>query len=128
MSYYKVALKEAGYNVTCVRSTDEALELAGPGRFGLAILDVMMPPGNAFMAEDTHKGLMTGTFLATSLHQIDPATPIVFLSNAGGNQALFARSIDRGVVREVLFKLDVTPLDLVEKVKTYFTGGDDAAN
>ena len=128
MSYYREALEEAGYEVKCVRSTDEAIALAGTRRFNLAILDVMMPSGDAFRAEDTRKGLMTGTFLARRLHGIDPAIPIVFLSNAGGNQELFAKSIDRAVVREVLFKLDVTPQDLVEKVKSYFTRSDDATS
>jgi CheY-like chemotaxis protein len=127
MSYYKEALIEAGFDVTCVRSTDEAIASAGLGRFDLAILDVMMPPGEVFRNEDTRKGLMTGPLLARSLHKFDPAMPIMFLSNAGGNQELFATSIDRAVVREILFKLDVTPLDLVEKVRLYFTEGNDVA-
>lgn len=124
MSYYKVALEKAGYEVADVRDTDEAIAVAESRRFDLAILDVMMPPGDAFRDEDTYKGLMTGTFLARRIHEIAPEMPILFLSNAGGNQALFAGTIDTRVVRRVLFKLDVTPQDLVRIVKAGLTGGD----
>jgi CheY-like chemotaxis protein len=113
MSYYEVALKEAGFKVQRANGCDEALKIARRQRFDLAILDVLMPPGVSFQDADTKKGLTTGLFLARRLHDGDPSLPIIFLSNAGGNKSLFEQVLEERVVEQVLFKLDTTPSELV---------------
>lgn len=120
MSYYVLALRDAGFSVELATTVDEAIALRREQSFDLAILDVMMPPGEAFSDEDTMKGIRTGILLAGKLHEAD--LPIILLSNAGENAELFAEAVKRGVVERVLFKLDVTPGDLVREVNSVATG------
>jgi DNA-binding NtrC family response regulator len=62
---------------------------AAPDRFDLVLTDELMPE-------------MTGTELATALHEIRPDLPIILMTGHGGRVG--AREVRAGGVREVLKK------------------------
>ncbi len=126
MSMYELDLRDANFDVTRSTNVDEAILLVKSERFDLAILDVMMPPGDAFKDDDTMKGLQSGLFLARKLRLIESQLPIFLLSNAAENRELFGDVLNDNVVDRVLFKLDVTPGNLVQHVESFFAGGEDA--
>lgn len=125
MSYYDIELREAGHNVIRVRDVDEALKRIDQP-LDLAILDVMMPPGQ-FGPNATSKGLSSGVRLAERIHDANRQLPIVLLSNAAEHSSLFAPVLESQVVRRVLFKLDFRPADLLREIEGLLaTGGQDA--
>src|SRR3954452_18641448 len=82
MWYYVQALRDCGYEVTPVTSTDHALEHLTKHSFDLVLLDVMMPPGKNLVDAGTAGGVRTGVVLADRLAQAHPHTPVVILTNA----------------------------------------------
>ena len=73
-------LESAGYDVVCVGSGAEALELLEREKFALIVLDNWMPE-------------LTGTELTRLIRKSDETTPILFYSAAaydGDKQAAFA--------------------------------------
>lgn len=122
MSLYEMELSENGFDVTRATSADDALDLVGRQEFVLAILDVMMPPGVALKDEHTANGARTGLVLAYKVREINQRLPMIVLSNAAENTDLFTDLLDAGVISQVLFKLDVTPGDLVKNVKSFLKG------
>jgi len=61
------SLSDAGYDVQCVRSGDEALQAIGESRPDLVLLDVMMPGRDGFST-------------CAEIRRVDRETPVVFLS------------------------------------------------
>jgi CheY-like chemotaxis protein len=134
MSLYAIALSEKKnpesraneYKLSRASAVDEALLLAQDNKYDLIILDVMMPPGLALKDDNTMKGARSGVVLARKLHKLYPATPLFLLSNAAESLDLFADVVDDGTVARVMFKLEMTPNELVEQVGDFFEGDDNA--
>ncbi len=124
MSYYSLALSDAGFDVIQAVGADQALGLLAASQFDLAILDVMMPPGDALRNEDTMDGAFSGAVLAQRIHSEFPGLPIFLLSNANTAHELLISLHAGGVVCKVLSKLEVTPIELADEAKNFFTGGD----
>lgn len=123
MSYYSLALREAGYRVTCARGVDEAIQQSKDNAYDLAILDVMMPPGTALEGESTLEGGISGVLLARRLHDAAPKLAIVLLSNAAKNAERFSELLNDCIVKQVFFKLEVTPVELAEWVSENLSSG-----
>jgi CheY-like chemotaxis protein len=115
MWYYAEALRIAGYELTEVNSTDQALEQLGTHQFDLVLLDVMMPPGKSLADEDTARGVRTGLVLADRLAQAHPKVPVVILTNVEDNAPLQALR-RKPNVKKILQKTDYTPFVVVEEV------------
>src|ERR1035438_9258533 len=55
------ALRDDGYEVFAVDSVDSALAIARRESIDLAIVDIMLPPGESFSSTETHGGSMMST-------------------------------------------------------------------
>ena len=75
------ALRDAGYRVSEATTVHQCLSLAEAGRHDLALIDVIMPPGQLEWQE-TKGGYTSGIALARRLRQIQPDLKIVGMSNA----------------------------------------------
>jgi predicted nucleotide-binding protein len=71
-----------GYNITRAQSVDEALGLVQQKCFPLIIVDLRMPPGEAFRHVDTAGGHKTGILLAQEIRKYCPDTR--FIVHTGG--------------------------------------------
>jgi CheY-like chemotaxis protein len=123
MWYYLRALLDHGYEVVQATSVDRALEelTRDASRFGLAIVDIMMPPGRAFASEDTRYGLRTGVFLIDRLAVEYPQLPVVVLTNIDNSEDLESLR-SRKDVREVSRKPWCTPFEFVKVVRRIMEG------
>ena len=76
-------LGRAGYKVTFFSDVDSALDFAQKyaSNVALVIWDMMMPPGEAFSAADTNKGLRTGRALHAMLRSFLPVVPMILFTN-----------------------------------------------
>lgn len=117
MWYYIRALEDAGYEVTRALGPDEALSiLAGrDGGFDLIILDIMMPPEQAYEKAKTRNGTRTGLFIAKTLDEKYPQIPVVVLTNVDDPSVhKLVRSTPN--VKEVFTKDEHLPFQLVETI------------
>jgi CheY-like chemotaxis protein len=115
MWYYVEALRDLGLEVKEVTDPDEGqLALAEPGaRFGLVIIDIMMPPGKTLPREATLNGMRTGVVLAEAISKQCPSIPIVILTNRVFSDTKELSRIP--TVKAILSKPDYTPFQLAEK-------------
>lgn len=118
MWYYAEALREADFEVTEVIGPDDALsELAAEGaRFDLVVLDIMMPPGEAYKEVNTLEGLRTGVFLGSTLRERYPNLPVVVLTNLANPQIL-SQVRELRNVKATFSKTSCPPFELVKEVK-----------
>jgi CheY-like chemotaxis protein len=121
MSYYCKALQQRGYAVKHCLDPDSALEYAKSNRFriGIIILDIMMPPGEAYSHKDTNEGLLTGVFLFDDLRKYCEDVPVVVLTNVRNAATLNNLSGKSGTM--VLQKKDCPPFELAELVAHLIT-------
>jgi CheY-like chemotaxis protein len=115
--YYLSELRDAGFDVTHCRNPDETLEILHKEGciFRLILLDSAMPPGRCYAEADTEEGLTTGRYLFEDIRKVCPEIPILILTNFAGLDWIYkaCASANVGEVR----KLDVMPVDLVQKVR-----------
>jgi|SRR3989344_5206747 len=106
---YDEVLKDAGFDVTTAINGEEGLNHIKSGGYDLILLDVMMPK-------------MDGLEVLRSLRDDPPKTkngPIVLLTNLT-NDPVFNSAYGLNVgVRDHLVKSDITPGELLEKVKKF---------
>ncbi len=107
---YEEVLTEAGYEVTTATNGEEGLNHIKNGGYDLIFLDVMMPKKDGLqvlraLKEEAPKTVNGGIILLTNLSN-DPVFNSAYGLNVG--------------VADHLVKSDITPGDLVEKVKKYF--------
>lgn len=122
MSYYLQDLRDAGFEVTAAPGTDEALTILDKDHtFDLAIIDIMMPPGETFASDDVARGMRTGILLAQRICKKWPDLPLVILSNIKDER--HQELIEQKIVRKVLFKLDTTPSELVDYIQEVLQEG-----
>lgn len=118
MWYYAQALRDADFEVTEVISPDDALlEMAAEGAsFDLIVLDIMMPPGEAYKEVNTLEGLRTGVFLGRTLQESYPDLPVVVLTNLANPQIL-NQVKELTNVKATFSKSYCPPFELAREVK-----------
>ena len=113
---YIRALQRKQFHVEHCLTVDCAIKkiITENASFSLVILDVMMPPGEAFAKENTLEGLLTGVFLFQKLRKERPNLPFIVLTNVVHQETLDRFSSDLNV--EVIHKTECPPFDLVDRV------------
>lgn len=121
MTPYETALRECEFEVTrfsgetCV---DQALEFLRQksALVDLAVVDIMMPSGEAFDGNDTDEGMKTGIFLLEKLKTDYPSIPLLVLTNVRNDETLgqVARMIPEA---KILQKPYCPPFDLANKIE-----------
>ena len=116
MWYYSEACREAGFKVYEARSVDDALTALKAHRdIGLAIVDLVMPPGKR-IANKVATPFETGVEFAVSLQRRFPSIAVIILTNAMA-LANVNRLRKLKCVQRVLFKPRVTPFALVSIIR-----------
>jgi len=119
MAPYKTALEKSDFIVTAIADVDKALEIARDSleRFDIVLLDVMMPPGNAFDLGETDDGMRTGVFLYGELRKHYHEAWIIVLTNMrdGVTLDMFPTKEDRQL--RVVLKYKYPPFEIVELIK-----------
>lgn len=117
MKYYVEALKRSGLKVKYCLDVDNALEFIKEKDYQIraVVLDIMMPPGKAYMHEDTKCGLRTGVFLLKDIRKSYPNTPIVVLTNVRNPKTL--EEFEESDLLKIAFKPNFPPFALVDLIK-----------
>jgi len=104
---YEEVLKEAGYEITTAVDGEEGAGKLQAGGFDLTLLDVMMPK-------------LDGLGVLKKLQQTPPTTPngpILLLTNLA-QDPIITEATQLGA-KSYIIKADITPDQLIEKVKEY---------
>ena len=118
---YVDELKLSGFEVTVCKDVDSAIAFVQGclAKVDVCILDIMMPPGNAFKSDETQMGLRTGVRVYDRLRQQVPDVPIIVLTN------ISAGDIERKFVKDgncrLLRKDQCLPFELAEQVRQVVT-------
>lgn len=117
MDAYRRELQDTGYTVEMYSGVDHALAdlEADVRRIQLLILDVMLPPGQAFKDVDTQEGLRTGERFYERVRNLRPTLPVVFLTNVSDPR--LTKKYHRQHHCMVLHKEDYQPFELAEEVR-----------
>lgn len=106
---YSDTLTGEGYTIDTAQDGEEAFTKMSQGGWDLVLLDIVIPK-------------MSGLDVAQKIKETPPTVPnksIVFLTNLDkGDEIKTALELGKGY----LIKSQITPGDLVEKVKTYLVG------
>lgn len=114
--YYE-ELKDEGYEIREFIEPDSALEYFKNhhNEFSCAIIDLMLPTGKTFTAEQTELGTRTGKFLIEELRKIDKNNlPMIILSIVGDRDIMDWSSKNQ---IEYLKKSKTFPRELLTIVK-----------
>lgn len=104
---YEEILKDEGFDVTTAVDGEDAIGKLSQGGYDLTLLDVMMPK-------------VDGLGVLKKLHETPPATPnktILLLTNLA-QDPIVKQAMELGA-KSYLIKADLTPDQLIEKVKGY---------
>ena len=117
MAAYVWELRDTGYQVEMCSSVDTALANleANLPQVRLLILDVMMPPGQAFKNLDTQDGLRTGERFYERVRQLSADLPVFFLTNVSDPH--FTKKYLRERHCKVLHKEYYQPFELADEVR-----------
>jgi CheY-like chemotaxis protein len=118
MNYYVKALMKSGFEVVQFLDVEQALADVRARRPDLVILDMMMPPPDAYDEFDTEEGIMTGLFLFRDLRNLYPDLPIVVLTNLSDPSKLSQLSGDPLLVMQ---KNEATPFDFAAAVQRFMS-------
>ena len=83
----------------------------------LLILDIMMPCGQAFNAEETEQGLKTGVLFYERVRKTNDQLPIVILTN--NLDEAVRRVFEQDPYCRFFRKEDLLPFELAEEVKDF---------
>ena len=110
-------LKASGFKVHYEATIDSAIKFfdAHHERISLLILDIMMPPGEAFTLEETENGLRSGVLFYDVIRKKKPALPVILLTNISDDEV--KKRFDQEENCLFLRKPECFPYELVEKVK-----------
>jgi len=106
---YKETLEAEGFEITTAKNGEEGLNKLQTTKFDLVLLDVMMPKLNGI-------GLLKG---AKEQKLLEKNGPIVLLTNLA-HDPIINEALSLGA-KAFLIKTDLTPPQLVEKVKKYLS-------
>jgi CheY-like chemotaxis protein len=110
-------LRDDGFEVEPVATIDEAyLRIsAHPNGIECVILDIMMPPGNLLVDEDTESGLRSGVRFFDRIRLSHPNLPVLVLTNIDDQRAeeLFAQKSHCKFYR----KEELRPKEVTEQVR-----------
>jgi DNA-binding NarL/FixJ family response regulator len=120
--YYNMALQHAGFDVCLVGNPDDALQDLSSIRSDIVVLDMMMPPGQAYASQDHHGGLQTGLLLLHDVRRILPDAGIIILSNIRNPKTL--EGIGQQANIRFVSKVDCSPVRLVELVREFLSRSD----
>jgi CheY-like chemotaxis protein len=126
MGLYVEELREAGYEVVFHADVDTALtalEDAGE-KVDLVVLDISMPPGNAFRFEDTVGGSRTGLPLYDKIRSFRPDVKVVAFTNVPDRRLAEHFSKEDLTVCRFIRKLDTLPSQFKELVDGFMSGTD----
>ncbi|MBI3443442.1 response regulator [Candidatus Woesebacteria bacterium] len=104
---YEEVLKDEGFEVETAADGEEGLTKITEGGYNLILLDIMMPK-------------LDGIGILTSLSEKQPKIkngPIILLTNLAHDPQI-EEALKMGA-KAALIKADLTPLQFVEKIKTY---------
>lgn len=122
MESYREELEFASYKVQYESSVDSAIVFFKENLedIELIILDVMMPPGEAFANQKTHHGLRTGAYLYEYIRKVRSNIPVIFLTNVS-DEALINKVEQASGEALIKFfeKKELLPFELVDKVKDF---------
>lgn len=114
-------LKQQGHQVVFQTSVDPALALLKDQnqQFDLVVLDISMPSGRTFEAEDTDGGARTGFHFYDALREMRPALKIVVYTNVAdpGVERHF-KGQDQSLCKFVR-KPSVLPFQFVEEIERF---------
>lgn len=105
---YKEKLTHEGFRVVTARDGEEALKVTRDEKMDLILLDIMLPR-------------MSGTdFLERLIKEGDKNIPVFALTNLTEQEE--RERAEKLGVKEYLVKAMQTPEEVVEKIKSYFSG------
>lgn len=114
-------LKFAGHDVIFKAQVDSAVELINNQNeeFDLVVIDVSMPPGQKFQAEDTYGGARTGIHLYNLLRIARPKVKIIVLTNVAdrGVEEHFRR--ENPALCRFIRKPSILPFQFVEEIENF---------
>lgn len=113
-SYYE-ELTDAGYKISKFEEPDSALDNFKDHHkeFSCAIIDLMLPTGKTFTADETELGTRTGKSLINKLRETSSQIPIIILTLVDD-----AEVVDWATQEGITYmtKPDTLPKDLLNKV------------
>ncbi|HSY18301.1 MAG TPA: hypothetical protein VK815_08210 [Candidatus Acidoferrales bacterium] len=90
----------------------------------LFVIDLMMPSGETYKAEETHDGLITGLYLARDIRARFPLVPIILWSGTNLKTVrLLAIHMETKLSKCIFVNKPLPPEKLVELVDGYFKEG-----
>jgi CheY-like chemotaxis protein len=124
MWYYTQELRESGFVVVETNNVDDAIAILefDPQGFDAIVLDLMMPWGQMFTADETEQGVRTGVLLADRISEISPRSRIVVLTNQG-NESTLSLLKDRSRNVLVCAKIDFPPDRFVDQLRSILATG-----
>lgn len=116
---YFEELRDEGYKdkIAKFAEPDSALEYfkKNHAELSCAIIDLMLPTGKTFTAEETELGTRTGKALISKLQEIDKEIPIIILSVVRDSDIMDWVKEEKGIT--YLIKSKTLPRDLLAKVR-----------
>lgn len=113
-------LEMSGYSVKLVDNVDDALDVIkkDKNKIKAIILDIMMPWGNVFKAEDTKYGTQTGYKFFFMIREIigEKIPIIIYTAYKGGDILNDLKQEKNSVVRS---KADTSAKDILKLLKDY---------
>jgi DNA-binding response OmpR family regulator len=121
---YVRALERSGFRVEHLDLVETALDhistSTSPADF--YVVDLMMPPGDAFDLETAGFGLTTGVEIHRRIRAKWPSVPILVLTNVSNPLILALLPFDANTMVEA--KINVLPFELVERIRLRISGGE----
>ncbi len=110
-------LEDAGLPVTYATAADEAIEIIEDSgeSIEIAVVDIMLPPGDSFSRLETSNGLTTGILIAELLRCKNTVCPIFLLTNSRAAQVVGLSESDPKIFLRI--KTDVFYDDFAEEIK-----------
>ncbi len=110
-------LEEAGLPVTYATAADEAIEIIENSgeSIEIAIVDIMLPPGDSFSRLETSDGLTTGVLVVERLRCRNTVCPIFLLTNLRAAQVVGLSESDPRIFLRI--KTNVFYDDFADEIK-----------
>jgi DNA-binding response OmpR family regulator len=114
---YRRELQDAGFEVDQENTIVGAIKYLDDhgAQLSLLILDIMMPHGTIFTAEETRNGRRTGVLMFKRVRETFPTLPVIFLTNVSDETVeVYVRQQSCCLL---IRKPECFPFELVDKVQ-----------